>query len=170
MRKLLLMGVFFTTAAFAQMGGGGGMGRGGGGDMGEGGGGGGRNGGMSLPSVGPARMDHLDSMASILKLSKEQKKEVKSIMDDGQKQGTALHEQIRKCREQIAAAVAAGKSPDEIGQAVKAYSEVEGQMARIELDAFARIYKLLDTEQKSKTAPVFQMMAGIFMNKNWNEA
>jgi Spy/CpxP family protein refolding chaperone len=155
MRTLLLTGILFTTVAFAQRGGGGGdMG---GGDM------GGRGNGMSVPNIGPSRMSRLET------ITKDQKKEVKSIMEEGQKEAAPLRDELTKSRELIAEAVASGKSQDEIGQAVKAYSELEGRMARIELDAFAKVYKLLDSEQKSKSAPVFQMMAGIFNNKNWNE-
>ncbi len=161
-RRLLLTGILFTAVAFAQRGGGGG-------DMGGGEMGGGR-GGMSLPNIGPPRMSRLDTMSGILKLTKDQKKEVKSIMEEGQKEAAPLRDELTKGREQIAEAVASGKSQDEVNQAVKAYAEVEGRMARIELDAFAKVYKLLDSEQKSKSAPVFQMMAGIFNNKNWNES
>jgi Spy/CpxP family protein refolding chaperone len=164
MRTLLLTGILLTTVAFAQRGVGGGEEMGGG--MGEGGG---ARGGLSLPSISPSRMSRLDTMAAILKLNKEQKKQVKSIMDEGQKQGAAVRDEIAKRREQLGEAIASGKSQDEISQAVKAYAELEGQMARIELDAFAKIYQLLDNEQRSKTAPIFQMIAGIFMNKNWNE-
>ena len=164
MRTLLLTGILFATVAFAQRGGGGG------GDMGgDMGGGGGRGNGMSVPNIGPSRISRLETMSGILKLSKDQRKEVKSIMEEGQKEAAPLRDELTKSRELIAEAVASGKSQDEIGQAVKAYSELEGRMARIELDAFAKVYKLLDSEQKSKSAPVFQMMAGIFNNKNWNE-
>jgi Spy/CpxP family protein refolding chaperone len=170
-RAFLLTSLLFTTMAFAQGGGGmggGGMGGMGGGGMGEGGGGG-RAGGLSVPNIGPSRMSRLDTMSGILKLTKDQKKEVKSIMEDGQKEAAPLRDELTRSREQIAEAVASGKSQDEINQAVKSYAELEGRMARIELDAFAKVYKLLDSEQQSKSAPVFQMMAGIFNNKNWNE-
>jgi hypothetical protein len=42
-------------------------------------------------------------------------------------------------------------------------------MVTIELKAFAKIYSGLDSEQKQKSAPLFQMMSGIFKGKNWNE-
>ncbi len=166
MRMLLLSGFLFTTMAFAQ-GGMGGMG--GGGGMGEGGGG--RNGGgMAMPSYGPSRITRLERMTSILNLNKNQKKEVKSIMDEGGKQGASLRDQLVKGREQIAEAVASGKSQDQIDLAVKEYAGLEGEMARIELDAFSKIFKLLDSEQRTKSGGVFQMMAGIFSSKNWNES
>jgi len=169
MRILLLAGIF-ATMALAQGGMGGGMG-GGGMDEGMGGGGGrggGRNGNMSMPSLGPAHMNRLEMMSNILRLNKDQKKQVKAIMDDGQKEAAPLREELAKDRDRIAETVASGDQAS-IDQAVKAYSEAEGRMARLELEAFAKVYKVLDNDQKSKTPPVFQMMAGIFMNKSWSE-
>ncbi len=168
MRILLLIGIF-ATVAFAQ----GGMG-GGGADEGMGGGGsgrgGGRNGNMSLPSLGPSHTTRLEMMSNILKLNKDQKKQVKAIMDDGQKQAAPLRDELAKDRDRIAETVASGGDQAAVDQAVKAYAEAEGRMARLELEAFAKVYKMLDGDQKSKTAPVFQMMAGIFLNKSWNES
>jgi len=168
MRILVLAGIF-ATMALAQ-GGMGGMG-GGGMDEGMGGGGGrggGRNGNMSMPSLGPSHTNRFDMMSNILKLNKDQKKQVKAIMDDGQKDAAPLREELAKDRDRIAETVASGDQAS-IDQAVKAYAEVEGRMARLELEAFAKIYKVLDGDQKSKTPPVFQLMTGIFMNKSWSE-
>ncbi len=166
--RLLLAGFLFTAVALAQggMGGGGGMGEGGG----MGGGGGRNGGGMSVPNLGPSRPNRLETMSEILKLNKDQKKEVKSIMDEGQKQAVPLQSELKKNREQIAEAVASGKSQDEIGPALKTYAETEARMARVELEAFVKIYKLLDTEQRPRGSGVFQMMGGIFAGKNWNES
>jgi Spy/CpxP family protein refolding chaperone len=162
--RLLLAGFLFTAVAFAQGMGGGGMGEGGG--M-----GGGRNGGgMSVPNIGPSRPSRLELMSEILKLNKDQRKEVKSIMDEGQKQALPLQAELKKNREQIAEAVASGKNQDEIGPALKTYAETEARMARVELEAFVKIYKLLDGEQRPRGSGVFQMMGGIFSGKNWNES
>ena len=171
MRILVLAGIFATMAlAQGGMGGmGGGMG-GGGMDEGMGGGGrgGGRNGNLSMPSLGPSHTNRLEMMSNILKLNKDQKKQVKAIMDDGQKEAAPLREELAKDRDRIAETVASGDQAS-IDQAVKAYAEAEGRMARLELEAFAKVYKVLDGDQKSKTPPIFQMMAGIFMNKSWSE-
>ena len=48
-----------------------------------------------------------------------------------------------------------GKSIPRIDAAVKAYAGLEAQMVTIELKAFAKIYSVLDSEQKQKSAPVF---------------
>jgi len=162
--KLLLTGIFVTTFVFAQARGGGGMG----GDMGEGGAGGGRGGSMDLPSVGAGRPSRLDQLTQTLKLNKDQKKEVKSILDEAQKEATPVREQMAKSRAAIVDAIQGGKSQDEINQLVSSEAALESQMAGIELGAFAKIFKGLDKDQQANTRSVFQMMKGMFNGKNWN--
>lgn len=163
LRKLLVAGVLACALASAQgRGGGAGMG-----DEGGMGGGSGRGGDMApMGNFGPARVNRLDLMTSLLKLEKTQKKEVKAIMDEGSKEAAPLREQMAKGRLRIAESVKSGGGQDE---AVKAYADLESRMAAIELKAFARIYKLLDPDQKQRTQRVYQMMNGIFKGKNWTD-
>ena len=168
--RLLMAGLLACLAVYAQIPGGGGGGEEPGGMGGMGGGGrGGNRGGMEGPSMGFASKNRLDVLSELLKLNKDQKRDIKTAMDDGQKEAAPLREQMAKSHEQIATAVVAGKSQDEINAAVKAYAALEAQMVTVELKAFVKIYSLLDSEQKQKTAPLFQMMSGIFKGKNWNE-
>jgi Spy/CpxP family protein refolding chaperone len=148
--KLLLIGILAVSIASAQRGG-----RGGGG-----------GGGMNIPMGGPYMKNHMEQMTDILQLSKEQKKDIKTLMDDAQKEASPLREQLVKGRAQIAAAIQAGK-PEGVDGAVKSYSELEAQMVVIEMKAFAGIYKTLDQEQKAKASAVFRMIPGIFTQKNW---
>lgn len=136
----------------------------------QGRGGGSRNGGgNNMPSTGPARISRLDMLGQFLSLTKDQKKDVKTIMDDGQKEAAPLHDQLSKARAQVAAAIQAGKSQDEIGQAIKAYADIQAQMAAIEMKAFAGIYKDLDSAQQQNAPRLFAMMNGVFKGKNWME-
>jgi Spy/CpxP family protein refolding chaperone len=161
--KLLFASALACALASAQ-------GRGGGAGMGEEGGmgGGSGRGGDMAPKVnfGPARVNRLDLMNNLLKLEKDQKKEVRAIMDEGSKEAAPLREQMAKARLRIAESVKSGGGQDE---AVKNYAELESRMAAIELKAFARIYKLLDADQKQRTQRVYQMMNGVFKGKNWTE-
>jgi len=136
----------------------------------QGKGGGSRNSGMSnnLPSE-PARVNRLDMLGQMLNLSKDQKKDVKTILDDGQKEANPLHDPLSKARAQVAAAIEAGKSQDEINQAIKAYADIQAQMAAIEMKAFAGIYKDLDSGQQQQASRLFAMMTGVFKGKNWTE-
>ena len=151
--KILVIGILAVTLASAQRGGGGGRGSRG-------------MDGMGAVPMGPG--NRMDIFANMLKLTKDQKKNVKSTMDEAQKEATPLHEQIVKSRDAIASAVAAGKGQEEVTPLVNAEAALETQMEAIELKAFAQIYKTLDTEQQPQVAAVFRMMKGIFNGKNWN--
>ena len=163
MYKLLLAGVFAATLVLAQ-----GRGGGGGGDMGGGEGGGGRGGegSIQMPRV-PTRMDQISEM---LKLNKEQKKQVKSILDEGQKEAAPVRDQIARSGLAVGEAIQSGKSGDDLKPLVNSHAALDAQMVRIELSAFVKIYKLLDKDQVVQTRVLFPMMKGIFDGKNWNSA
>jgi len=166
--KLILTGALACVLATAQRGGGGmsgGMGEGGEGGMGAGGG---RNGdmGATMGNFGTPHVTRLDMMTNLLKLDKDQKKEVKTIMEEGQKEAAPLREQLTRSHIKIGEAVKAGSGQEE---AIKNNAELDARMAEVELKAFAKIYKLLDADQKQRTPRLFQMMSGVFKSKNWTE-
>ena len=154
--QLIAIGLLLASSAPAQRGGGGG-GRGGrGGD------------GMSIP-VNPARKNYLEQFTDDLALSKEQKKDVKTLMDEAQKEAAPIKDQLTKSRAQVAAAVESGNQ-DDVDKAIKSHSELEAQMTAVEMKAFAGIYKVLDSDQRQKSRTVFVLMPGIFGKKNWVDA
>jgi Heavy-metal resistance len=150
-KRILFLSLAMATLTFAQ---------------GKKGGGGGN---QSNVPVMTASVTKMDQFTQILKLDKDEKKQVKTIMDDAQKDATPVRDQMEKGRLAIAQAVAAGKQED-IDAAVKTYATAETQMAGIEMNAFAKIFQGLDKEQQSKSPQIFGMFAGIFKNKNWNES
>ncbi len=160
--KMWLTGILAAGLACAQGPMGGGMPEAGGRGM----VGGGR--GVDMPVV-PSRPNHLEMISQMLALTRSQKKDVKSILDEGQKEAAPVRERLAKTRAHVAEAIQAGKSQDEIDRAVKDCAAAEARMAAVEMQAFARIYKSLEQDQRSKVTPVFLMMAGIFKGKNWNE-
>ena len=152
--RILLAGLLASTLVFAQRGGGGG-GRGGGG------------GGMASGGFGPST--RLDRMSEALKLSKDQKKDVKAAMDDAQKEATPIHEQMTKSHLAIAEAIAAGKSKEEVDKEIHSEADLETQMVSIELHTFAKVVAFLEGDQKQRGVPiVFAMLHGAFNGKNWN--
>ncbi len=132
----------------------------------RGGGGGGGMGDQGMPMQ--TQHSRLDIFSRALNLNGDQKKQVKATLDDAQKEAAPLRDQISKARQDIADAVQAGKNSDEINRTVNACAALQTQMAAIEMKAFAKIFKLLDAEQQKSLRPVFMMMSGIFMGKNWN--
>jgi uncharacterized membrane protein len=152
--RILLAGLLASTLVFAQRGGGGGGGRGGGGNV---------------PSMGFGAGTRLDRLSEALKLSKDQKKDVKTALDDAQKEATPIHDQMNKSRLAIAEAIAAGKSKEEVDKAVLGEAELETQMTSLELHAFAKAVSFLEVEQKQRGVPmIFAMVKGAFLGKNWN--
>ena len=150
--RILLAGLLASTLVFAQRGGG----RGSGGGMGMGGGG-----------FGPST--RLERLSEALKLSKEQKKDVKAAMDDAQKEATPIHEQMTKSHLAIAEAIAAGKGKEEVDKAIHTEADLETQMVSIELHTFAKVVAFLEGDQRQRGVPiVFAMVHGAFNGKNWN--
>jgi hypothetical protein len=155
--KLMVLGVVATSLAFGQRGGGGGGGGG------RGGGGGAEMGGMPM-----GVKTRFERITEALTLNKEQKKEVKAMLDDAQKEAAPVHDQLVKSRLAIGEAIQGSKSQDEINQLIASHAALESQMVAIELSSFAKIYQGLDKDQQTRSAPVFVMMKGIFSGKNWN--
>lgn len=147
--RLFIAGIALSSLAFAQ---------------GKKGGGGSNN----TPMMQQSSVSRMDQFTQILKLDKDEKKTVKSIMDDAQKQAAPVKDQMDKGRLAIAQAVAGAKQ-EEIDAAVKSYAGAETQMAGIEMNAFAKIYNALDKEQQQKSPQIYQMMPGIFKGKNWSQ-
>ena len=153
--RFLAVGFLACTLVLAQRGGGGGS---------KGGGGGG------VPNMAFGGGSRLDKLADALKLSKDQKKDVKSTLDDAQKEATPLHEQMNKSRLAVAEAIAAGKPKEELDKAVLSVAELETQMTALELNAFAKALSFLEADQKKAggTQMIYAMVRGAFLGKNWN--
>src|ERR1035437_4724142 len=150
--RILLAGLLASTLVFAQRGGGG---RGGGGDI--------------APRMAFGGGTRLDRLTEALKLSKDQKKDVKAAMDEAQKEATPIQDQMNKSRLAIAEAIAAGKSKEEVDKAVLGEAELETQMTSLELRTFAKVVSSLEVDQKQRGVPaVFAMVRGAFDGKNWN--
>jgi uncharacterized membrane protein len=153
LNRILLAGLLASALAFAQ---------------GGRGGGGGNRGGSNMPSMGFSGT-RLDRVSDALKLSKDQKRDVKAAMDDAQKEATPIHDQMMQGRLAIAEAIAAGKSQEEIDKAVHSEADLDTQMTSIELHAFAKAASVLEADQKQRGIPMlFAMVHGAFNGKNWN--
>jgi hypothetical protein len=147
--RLFLMVILATAQAFAQRGGGGRSS----GDM------------AGMPMASASR---LDIISQTLQLSKEQKKYIKTTLDDAQKESAPVRMELIKSHQAIGEAIQAGKSPEEINGLISSHTVFQSQMAQIELKAFAKIFLRLDKTQQGNTRSLFQMMKGMFSEKNWN--
>ncbi len=168
--RFLFIAALAVGIAFAQDEGGGGGGMGGGG---------GRGGGMSLPSTPMSRPQALDRMETMCKLTKEQKKEFKSIMDAAQKEAEPLRKQLLQNDQELSAAVVKAKSADDVKTQIAAGALASAQMTQLEMKTFVALYKLLDADQKKTGGSrlfstffnhqYFSATNGVFMGKNWQD-
>ena len=149
--RLLLIGLLALTPAFAQRGGGG------------------RRGSDSVtdaPLV--ASTNRIDVIEKMFSLNKDQKKAVKLTLDEAQKEAAPVREQLIKAHLTIGGAIQAGRSQEEIDLLVRAQAGLRVRMSEIEFKAFAKIYECLNNVQQTNSPALFQMMRGIFLEKNWN--
>ncbi len=166
--RLLLIAALAVGVAFAQDEGGGG---GGGGGMGGGGG--------VMPSMPRSQPQALDRMESMCKLTKDQKKQFKTIMDAAQKEAEPLRKQLLQNNQQLSAAVVKAKSASDVKAELEAYGMTSAQMNQLEMKTFVSLYKLLDDDQKKTGGgrlfntffdhQYFSEKTGVFMSKNWQE-
>ena len=131
LRKLLVVGLVLASAGFAQ---------------GKKGGGGNTPGADMMSTAPPSKFD---TISNTLNLNKEQKKAVRTVLEDAAKEATPLRDQLSKARIAIADAIQSKKSDDEISQGVNAYATLATQMSTLEINIFAKIYAGLDETQKA---------------------
>jgi hypothetical protein len=156
LKKLLLSALLCTSMAMAQ--GGGKSGKNSGGNMGA--------------PLGPPVATKFDAIANTLNLNKDQRKAVKTILDDGAKEAAPLRDQTSKSRVAVGEAIGAQKSEDELKQIARSSSDVAAQLVTLELQTFAKVFATLDDTQKKDThalGRVLGLMNDIYHNKNWNE-
>jgi len=155
LRKLFLIGLLCASIGLAQRGGGG---KGSGGD----------GAGMGAAPI----PNKFENIAMTLGLNKDQKKEAKTILEEGAKEAAPLRDQISKSRIAVGEAIDAKKGDEELKTIARTSSDLSAQLTTLELKTFAKLDAILDDTQK-KNMPALQrtliLMNDIYHNKNWNE-
>ena len=132
-----------------------------------GGGGGGTQGGEN-----GYQYSRLEILANGFNLTKDQKKEVKTLLDDAHKGAAQTREALASSHAAIGAAIAANKSQAEIDAAVKEYAKQAAAMTELEMKALADVLTKLEPDQRTNGAAIrsaFFMMRGIFLDdKKWD--
>ena len=131
-------------------------------------GGGGGAGRLSVSS----QRSRLDTLDVDFKLTKDQKKAVKDILDAAHKSAAPVRDGLIKAHADIAAAIQANKTAD-VDAAVQSYAEQSAAMAALEMKALADVMKALTEEQRGNKAAVseaFFFMRGAFLDsKKWDD-
>jgi Spy/CpxP family protein refolding chaperone len=132
----------------------------------------GRGGGGAGGGMGASPLTRSEILEATLKLDKNQKRAVKTILDEGLKNATPIRDGLARTRGAIVAAIQAGKPQPEIDAAVRSYAEQAAAMTELEMKALAQVFQALDKEQMGNAAGVqstFFMMRGIFNDKKWDD-
>ena len=121
----------------------------------------------------PVDQTRLNILESAFKLNKDQKKAVKTILDDAHKNAASVRESLTSTHAAIAAAIQSNKSQDVVDAAVNEYAKQAAAMTALEMQALAQVLQSLDPEQRTNGAGVrsaFFLMRGIFLdNKRWDD-
>ena len=127
---------------------------------------------MGAPMGGPPSSNRFENIANALSLNKEQRKTVRSILDDGAKEAAPLRDQIGKSRVAVGEAIVANKGEDELKQVAKTSSDFAVQLTQVEIKSFAKVFGALDDTQKKDMralGKVLTLMNGMYHAKNWLE-
>jgi hypothetical protein len=127
---------------------------------------------MAPGQVGGFQLSRLDTLASDFQLSKEQKKNVKALLDEAHKNAAATRDALFNSHAAIGTAIAANKGQAEIDAAVKQYGQQAAAMATLEMKALAQVLQALEPAHRANQAAVrsaFVLMHGIFLDaKKWD--
>lgn len=111
---------------------------------------------------GAAQIAALQAFADKLKLDqKVQIPAVETIFTDAARAALPVSTQLVQLRRRLFDAETAGKA-DEIAAAREALATTSAKMTTIETEAYQRVFAILKPNQQSKTAEVFELMAGLF--------
>jgi hypothetical protein len=131
--------------------------------------GGGRGGAPSIDF----QLTRLEILSSSFTLTKDQKKAVKTILDDAHKSASPVRDGLTRTRAAISAAVQASKEQTDIDQAIAEYARHAAAMTALEMTALAQIVETLDPTQRQNSAGIrsaFFLMRGIFLDKKrWDD-
>jgi hypothetical protein len=121
----------------------------------------------------PLEQTRLNILESGFKLNKDQKKAVKTILDEAHRSAAPVREALTRTHAAIAAAIQSSKSQEIIDAAVNEYAQQAAAMTALEMQALAQVLQTLDQEQRANGTGVrsaFFLMRGIFLdNKRWDD-
>jgi Spy/CpxP family protein refolding chaperone len=152
--RILAIAVLFSAIAAAQ--------RGGGGASSSVPTGPGATGGEGWGSAKPKWQSPFDQFATRLKLDKDQRAAVETIVDAAQKAMVPAEQKLVEARKDLALAMLDPKSdPAAVAKLTAAYTSLSAQAKAVESAAFSKICALLKPNQLSKAVPAFAVMAAL---------
>lgn len=137
--------------------------------------GGGRGGGGSSGGeFGGYKLSRLEILTNDFGLNKDQKKAVKTVLDDAYKGAASSRDALLNTHAAIGAAIAANKGQADIDASVKQYGQQAAEMASLEMKTLAQLMQQLEPAQRANGSAVrsaFFLMRGAFLDpKGWDKA
>ena len=133
---------------------------------------GGGGGGMRGGEFGGFQLTRLETLTASFDLTKDQKKAVKTLLDDAHKNAASNREGLLSAHAAIGAAIAANKNQAEVDAAVKEYGLQAAAMAALEMKTLAQLLHQLEPPQRTNGQAIrtaFFLMRGIFLDaKKWD--
>jgi Spy/CpxP family protein refolding chaperone len=119
----------------------------------------------------PALRTRLQVLTDAFALDKDQKNEVKILMDGAYKTAAPIRADLTKTRLALAQAAIENKSEADVAAATKAYAAAATAMTALEMKTLAQMLAMLKPEQKDAgLQEVFYMMRGALQgDKKWDE-
>ena len=103
----------------------------------------------------------LDLFVDRLRLNEKQVAEVEKIFTAAAKEAVPVSQEMIKLRQQMLEIEASGKA-DELQTVLKSYTAAAAKMTGIEIRAFDQVKALLKSNQLSRVADGFVVIAGVF--------
>lgn len=132
----------------------------------------GGGGGMPASQVGGFQLSRLEMLTNDFQLTKDQKKAIKTLLDDAHKNAATTRDSLFNAHAAIATGIAANKGQAEIDAAVKQYGQQAAAMATLEMKTLAQVLQQLEPAQRANQAAVrsaFVLMHGVFLDsKKWD--
>ena len=145
--RVLWIVMLAATMAFAQRAGGGGVMN--------------NTAGMSSTMPRAVKLTKAEMFANQLALTKEQREQVQTILNETMKEVAPLRTQIDQVRTQIVASMINGDSQDEIKKATDVLIAAQARLTGIEAKAFAQVCAFLNPNQLSKAAAAFDLWTAV---------
>lgn len=122
----------------------------------------GATGGEGWGSAKPKWQSPFDQFATKLKLDKDQRAAVETIVDAAQKAMVPAQQKLVEARKDLALAMLDPKSdPGAVAKSTAAYTSLSAQAKAVESAAFGKICALLKPTQLSKAVPAFASMTAL---------
>ena len=123
---------------------------------------GGQSGSSDMGGGMAQRASRADQIADRLKLNKDQKAELQTVLSAAREEALPVMQQLLKGRDLVAQAMIAGKGPEAIDPLVKTYVALSAELAAVETRAFAKLCAKLKPNQLAKAGQAFDLMASMF--------